>query len=213
MESFLMASSFADRTSVSLLGRLRQESLDQEAWGEFVRRYGRQIYNWCRQRHLQEADAQDVTQTVLVRLAQKMRTFRYDPAQSFRAYLKTLTHYAWCDFLESRKRHGAGSGDSQILELLQTVEARDDLVQHLNREFDQELLDEAMERVRRRVEARTWDVFRLMALEGRPGADVAQQLGMRLAAVYVVKGRVQKMIQEEVSNLERPNGEGGAGPS
>jgi RNA polymerase sigma-70 factor (ECF subfamily) len=211
MEYLVMASSFADRTSSSLLGRLQQESVDQEAWGEFVRRYGRQIYHWCRKRHLQEADAQDVTQTVLVRLAQRMRSFRYDPAQSFRAYLKTLTHYAWCDFLESRQRPGAGSGDSQVLELLLTVEARDDLVQYLNREFDQELLDEAMERVRRRVEVRTWDVFRLVALEGRSGAEVAQQLDMRIAAVYVVKGRVQKMIREEVARLECPDVEGRAG--
>src|SRR5207302_2779306 len=131
-EQLFMASSFADRTSVSLLVRLRQESPDQEAWGEFVRRYGRQIYHWCRKRKLQEADAQDVTQTVLVKLSQKMRTFRYDPAQSFRAYLKTLTHYAWCDFLESRKRGGPASGDSQVLDLLQSVEARDDLVLYLN---------------------------------------------------------------------------------
>jgi RNA polymerase sigma factor (sigma-70 family) len=207
-----MANSFADRTSISLLGRLRQETVDQQAWAEFVRRYGRQIYRWCRQRHLQEADAQDVTQTVLVKLAQKMRTFRYDPAQSFRAYLKTLTYYAWCDFLESRQDRAAASGDSRVLEQLQNVEAREDLVQHLKEQFDQELLDEAMERVRQRVEPRTWDAFRLVALEGRPGREVAQQLDMRIAAVYVIKGRVQKMIQQEIASLENPAGAGKGGP-
>lgn len=206
-----MASSFADRTSVSLLGRLRQESVDQEAWAEFVRRYGRQIYHWCRKRKLQEADAQDVTQTVLVKLAQKMRTFRYDPAQSFRSYLKTLTHYAWCDFLESRKRGTAATGDSQVLDLLHSVEARDDLVQSLNAEFDQEMLQEAMERVRQRVEGRTWDAFRLVALEGRAGSEVAKQLDMRIATVYVVKGRVQKMIQAEIAKLEGAAGENSEG--
>jgi RNA polymerase sigma factor (sigma-70 family) len=196
-------SSFADRTSASLLVRLRQESVDEAAWSEFERRYGRQIYQWCRKRKLQEADAQDVTQTVLVKLAQKMRTFRYDPAQSFRSYLKTLTHYAWCDFLESRKRTAPASGDSEVLELLQAVEARDDLVQHLNAEFDHELLQEAMDRVRQRVESRTWDAFRMVALEGLAGSEVAKRLDMRIATVYVVKGRVQKMIQEEIAVLEK----------
>ena len=38
-----------------------------------------------------------------------MRTFHYDPAKSFRAYLKTLARYAWCDFLEASRRPGAGS--------------------------------------------------------------------------------------------------------
>src|SRR5437762_2576102 len=99
-----MASILHERTRASLLGRVRQDRADQAAWSEFVSRYGRQVYEWCRKWKLQEADAQDVTQTVLAKLAEKMRTFTYDPARSFRAYLKTLTHYAWCDFLESRKR-------------------------------------------------------------------------------------------------------------
>src|SRR5438874_852042 len=99
-----MTSNVAARTSASLLRRLRQEATDQAAWAEFVRLYGRQIYQWGRRWSLQEADAQEVTQTVLAKLAEKMRTFSYDPLRSFRAYLKILTHYAWCDFLESHKR-------------------------------------------------------------------------------------------------------------
>src|SRR5437762_13410699 len=99
-----MLNDSAARTSPSLLGRLRQETRDELAWSEFVRRYAAQILQWCRKWKLQEADAQDVTQTVLVKLAEKMRTFTYDPARSFRGYLKTITNYALCDFLESRKR-------------------------------------------------------------------------------------------------------------
>ena len=44
---------------------------DAAAWGEFVRRYGGLIYRWCRQRRLQDADAQDVTQTILLRVARQ----------------------------------------------------------------------------------------------------------------------------------------------
>jgi RNA polymerase sigma factor (sigma-70 family) len=167
----------AERTSNSLLARLR-EGHDQAAWAEFVRRYGQQIYRWCRNWGLQEADAEDVTQTVLVKLTEKLRTFCYDPSRTFRAYLKTLTHYACCDFLELHKRPGAGSGDSAGVQTLQTIEARDDLVQHLNSEFDQELLEEASARVRQRVEPHTWEAFRLTALEGLSGAPPGLCLGM-----------------------------------
>jgi RNA polymerase sigma factor (sigma-70 family) len=187
----------AGRTSNSLLIRLRQAT-DQAAWAEFVRRYGQQIYRWCRAAGLQEADAEDVTQTVLVKLTEKLRTFCYDPARSFRAYLKTLTHYAWCDFLELHKRPGAGSGDSVMLQTLQTIEARDDLVQHLQAEFDQELLEEASERVRQRVEPHTWEAFRLTAVEGLSGAEAAARLGMKVATVFKAKSKVQKMLQEEL---------------
>ena len=80
----------------------------QAAWAEFARRYGRLIYQWCRRWQLAETEAEEVTQTVLVRLVEKLGRCDYDPARSFRAYLKTLTHYAWCDFLEGRKRPGSG---------------------------------------------------------------------------------------------------------
>jgi RNA polymerase sigma factor (sigma-70 family) len=196
-----MASGSSARTSVSLLGRLRQESTDQAAWAEFVRRYGHQIYRWCLKWRLQEADAEDVTQTVLVKLAEKMRTFSYDSSRSFRAYLKTLTHYAWRDFLESRKG-AAGSGDTQVMLFLQTIAARDDLLEHLHAEFDQELLEEAIERVQERVEPHTWAAFRLTAIDGLSGAAVAEQLKMKVTTVFKAKSKVQKMLQEEVKRLE-----------
>jgi len=53
------------KTRASLLLRLRQEPADGEAWNEFVERYGRQIFAWCRQWQLQPADADDVSQNVL----------------------------------------------------------------------------------------------------------------------------------------------------
>jgi RNA polymerase sigma-70 factor (ECF subfamily) len=194
------------RTSASLLAGLAGPTPDHEAWSLFVQRYGRQVYRWCRKCGLQEADAQDVTQGILVKLAVKLRTFRYDPAHSFRAYLKTLTRYAVCDFLAARPPD-AGSGDSQVRDQLAQVAAQADLLEHLRAEFDLELLDEATQRVRRRVEPSTWEAFRLVAVEGRPAAEVAQHLAMKVATVYVIKGRVQQSIREEIAALDRSDPE------
>jgi DNA-directed RNA polymerase specialized sigma24 family protein len=119
-----LAQNSPPRTSVTLLGRLRHDVADPEAWAEFVNRYGPLIYQWCRHWKLQEANAQ----IVLAKLAAKLPTFQHDPNQSFRAYVKTLARYAWCDVLVSRQHPGAGgSGDSVILDLLNSVEAREDL--------------------------------------------------------------------------------------
>jgi RNA polymerase sigma-70 factor (ECF subfamily) len=63
-----------------------------------------------------------------------------------------------------------------------------------------------MVRVRLRVEARTWDAFRLLALEGRSGAEAARQLGMKVATVFVARSKVQKMLAEEVHKLDAPAG-------
>jgi RNA polymerase sigma-70 factor (ECF subfamily) len=191
------------RTSASLLGRLHRAPDDPAAWDEFVQRYGLKIYQWCQRWGLQHADAEDVTQNVLLEIARKMRTFTYDPARSFRGWLRVLTHAAWCDLVENRKKRPAASGDSQVQELLETVEARDQLVERLQEQYDQELLAEAEVRVRLRVEAPTWEAFRLLAIEGQSGAEVAEQLGMSVGTVFKCKSRVQKMLRDEVAKLDQ----------
>lgn len=185
------------------MGRLRRDPLNQEAWAEFVDHYGPKIIGWCTRWQLQEADAQDITQNVLLKLAEKLRDFQYDPARSFRAWLKTLAHHACSDFLESRHRPGLGSGDSRVGQLLLNAEARDDLIKRLEEEFDRELLEEAMFQVRLRVAPQTWQAFWLTAHDGLSGAEAAQRIPMQVAQVYVAKRRVQKMLRDEVARLER----------
>jgi RNA polymerase sigma-70 factor (ECF subfamily) len=77
-----------------LLIQLRQDSCDQVDWEEFVERYRWHLYRWCRGWRLQDADAEDVTQNILVKLTQNLRAFTYDPSRSFRGWLKTVAHHA-----------------------------------------------------------------------------------------------------------------------
>ena len=137
-----------------------------------------------------------------MRLSARMRTFSYDPARSFRAYLRSLAHYAWCDFLETRRQPGVAGG-SDVEGLLESVEAGDDLVRRLNEQFDQEVLAEAQARVQQRVEPHTWEAFRLTALEGLSGAEAAARLGLKVATVYKAKSKVQQMLHEEISRLDQ----------
>ena len=197
-------------TSATLLARLRQVPADQAAWAQFTERYGRKIFAWCRRWNLQGADAEDLTQDVLLKLAEKMQTFVYDPARSFRGWLKTVARHAWSDSWSGRKA-AVAAGGSQALELLQTVEAREDLIRRLEEEFDRELFDEAVARVRLRVTPRTWEAFERTALLNQSGAEAAQALGMKVATVFVAKSKVQKMLQEEVRKLEGRDAEGGEG--
>src|SRR5262245_23305757 len=189
-------------TRVTLLTQLRQDPPDQASWDEFVERYGRHIYRWCRQWKLQDADAEDVTQDVLVKLTQKLRAFAYDPSRSFRGWLKTVAYNAWRDFEDGRRRAWPAGGDGEAQEQILTLEARDDLVQRLEEAFDLELLEAAKVRVRLRVAPRTWEAFRLVALEGAAPAEVAARVHLQVAMVYVARSKVQRMLQEEIERLE-----------
>ena len=197
----LMADAWLPTTSPTLLARLRHDPSNEAAWGEFVEHYGRHIYRWCRQWRLQDADAEDVAQEILLKLARKLRDFAYNPESSFRGWLKTVAHHAWRDFVDSQSR-ARPSADENIWSLLQSVEAREDLIHKLEEAFDHELLEAAKVQVRLRVAPHTWEAFRLVAIEGLPVAQVAARVQMQVAMVYVAKSKVQKMLQEEIQKLE-----------
>ena len=79
--------------------------------------YGPKVNGWCRRRGLQAADAEDVTQVVLLRLARALRTFTYDPSRTFRGWLRLVTQHA---LLPTSSRTGsgrraAGSGDDRLV--------------------------------------------------------------------------------------------------
>ncbi len=190
------------KTRSTLLGRLAVNPNDEGAWAEFVESYGRRIYAWCRAWGLQESDAQEVTQEVFLNLSVRMREFRYDPARSFRAWLKTVTHHAWHDYLKKQRRPGRGSGSDSAVDRLEQVAAQDDLVLRIDETSDEELLKEASVRVRLRVEPRTWQAFELLATEGLSGADVGARLGMKVATVFVARSKVQRMLREEVQRMD-----------
>lgn len=78
-----------------------------------------------------------------------------------------------------------GCGDSEVDGVLAALAARDDLAHRLREEFDHEQMEQAMAHVRRRVAPRTWEAFRLTALEGLSGAEAADRFDMKVSRVLV----------------------------
>lgn len=193
------------RTRGTLLSRVRDLS-DTEAWKEFVSDYGPLILNWCARHGLQEADCADVVQDVLSRLVTAMRDFQYDPGRGrFRGWLKTVTQNAVIDFVKARNRAVEGSGDSDIGRMLTACESPDsvaDLVQALERQAEVELLREAEARVRLRVKPHNFEAWRLSLRENLKAPEIASQLKMEVADVYVARSRINKMLREEIARLD-----------
>ena len=146
-EGGIMAQATGYSTRVSILMALRDDPGDQSAWSAFVDRYGPQIHAWCLRWRLQDADAQDVTQNVLLKLVRHLPDFAYDPSRSFRGWLRTLTAHSWSDFIRDQVRGVRGAADSVVADRLDTVQARVDLVRHLEETYDRELLELAMAEV------------------------------------------------------------------
>jgi RNA polymerase sigma factor (sigma-70 family) len=193
-----------DAPHAALLFRVGQSPTDQVAWGRFVALFGCQIRRWCRRWGLQEADSEDVTQDVLLRLARRLPAFDYDPARSFRGWLWTVTQNALADFIAERKRQFPGSGDHLVVGLLESVKSRDDVMEQRARQFDSEIVALASARAQARVEPHTWQAFLLTTYVGLSGHEAAAQLGMSRATVFKAKSRVVGFLREEVRRLDGP---------
>jgi RNA polymerase sigma-70 factor (ECF subfamily) len=184
------------KTPSSLLERLRQP-FDPQAWAQFVALYAPVIFSWARRAGLQEADAADLVQEVLVTLLQVLPTFTYDRHKSFRRWLRTVTLNKW----RKHRKHPAnrmvqGPGGEP-----ESVAVADDLESFWEAEYQQHLVQQALRIMRADFQEATWKACWEMVVADRPAAEVATELGMTVGAVYAAKFRVVNRVRHELEGL------------
>ncbi len=189
-------------TRASLLVRIR-DARDQEAWRQFVRIYAPVVYGYARERGLQDADAADLTQEVLRAVSAAAGRLNYDPKRgSFRGWLFTVAHHKVYDLLAQQRRQGRGTGGADGQERLEAQPARDEDKALWDREYEQRLFNWAAEQVREHFHDSTWQAFWQTAVDGKSGKEVAEHLGMTVAAVYLAKSRVMARLRVQIQQLD-----------
>jgi RNA polymerase sigma-70 factor (ECF subfamily) len=191
----------ADETSLSLLVRLTRGELDSEAWDMFVARYGPRLLEWARRWHVAEADVDELVQQVLVGLVEQFRKRRFDSTRNFRAWMKTNAYRVWVRLQREQQRQlrSQPMRDSQLL----SIEAREDMLRLIEQQAEAEAMEIAIARVKARVQEKTWEAFKLLALDEVDGKTIAERLGMSIGSVYVARHNVQKMLAEEIEKIAR----------
>ena len=192
----------SESTRPSLLIRIRDLD-DVEAWTQFADIYGPLVFRFARTRGLQAADAADLTQEVLRRVAESIGRFDYDRNLGrFRGWLFTVAGNKLKNFLASRRRHVRGSGDSAVKQILDNQPAaKQDEQQQWDRDYEQRLFEWAAEQIKGRFRESTWQAFWQTAVEGKTGQQVADALGLSVGSVYVYKGRVMSQLKEQLQRI------------
>jgi RNA polymerase sigma-70 factor (ECF subfamily) len=195
-------------TRPSLLGRLRDWD-DRESWQDFYNTYWKLIYGVARKAGLTEAEAEDVTQETIVTVAKKMEDFRYDPALgSFKGWLLHTTRWRIGDCLRKRlpggRPAGGGADDALPTRTVQQVPdpASLDLGALWEKDWRANLLDAALERVKRRVNAVDFQIYDLTAIKGWSVAEARRTLGVSAYRVYNARSRVARKLRAELKWLE-----------
>ena len=188
-------------TKPSLLLRIRDEQ-DDQSWSSFEATYRPLVLGFLRRRGLQDADAADLTQEVLARVAAAIKTFEYDPAKgSFRAWLFTIVQNSLRRFAATEQQAARGSGDTRLLRVLESQPNRA-AEDHWNDEYQRHLLKRAADEVCHEFQDSTWRAFWATAVEGRQPKAVAQELRLSIAAVYMARHRVTARLRERIQYLD-----------
>ncbi len=177
------------KTRYSLIGRLHDPQ-NAEAWNEFANIYQPLIFRICRQRGLQHADATDVTQEVMARVAKAIDQFDgQQEGATFRGWLYRVTRNLVIDFFrqkENRNSVGAKTGRFELME----QQPSDAQSKEFRIEFQRQIFSIVANQVREEVQPKTWQAFWRTEIENEPAGKVATSLGMNSGAVYVARSRV-----------------------
>ncbi|MGF1580322.1 MAG: RNA polymerase sigma factor [Gemmataceae bacterium] len=190
-------------TSVTLMGELRQNPTNEQAWLTLAQRYVPRVYGWLIRHNVQPADAEDLTQEVFVKLHKNRQKFQYDQRKSFRNYLTTMVRNCWIDWLErqTKRRHEVGIGYLPGQPTLQ--ETCNALEQGIETEYQLELLQQAETVLRVQVKPQVWASFERVVHDGKKPEVVAEELGITRGAVYKNKQRIQQKLEELVNQFQR----------
>jgi RNA polymerase sigma-70 factor (ECF subfamily) len=191
-------------TRTSLLGQVKDWE-NRKSWEEFFGSYWPLVYHLALRMGLREAEAQDVAQEVMLRVAKAMPSFEYDREHgSFKSWLFKLTQWRVKDYLRKRCHDAPGAEaaptwESLLEELPDTTCERPD--ESWDRTWKDRILREAMERVKRRVSRKNFQAFEQLVTQGSEPAEVARELHMDMARVYQAKERVMRAIKREFVKL------------
>lgn len=193
-------------TRASLIHRLK-DWRDNSSWREFFDTYWKLIYGVARRAGLSDTEAQDVVQETMVSVAKHMPTFKYDPAiGSFKAWLLTMTR--WRIIAQFRKRgsviHPAQDSDRNGTALVERiVDPADQTLDAVwEAEWEQNLLEAAIAKVKRRIEPEKYQIFDFYVNKDWPPAKVAERFQVSVDQVYLVKHRITEAIKCEVKRLQ-----------
>ncbi|MGO8701275.1 MAG: RNA polymerase sigma factor [Limisphaerales bacterium] len=198
-------------TRRSLLGKLK-DWRDDRSWKEFFDTYWRLIYGVALKAGLSPSEAEEVVQETMLSVAKKMKDFHYDATRgSFKGWLLQLTGWRICNQLHRRSARGTsaspdlagGESSAPATEPDPRFVVPPELYKLWQQEWELNLMQAALDRVRTGVNPKHFQVFDLAVMQHKPLKQIQQFLDMSMAEVFLAKHRVGKRVQSELERLRK----------
>jgi RNA polymerase sigma-70 factor (ECF subfamily) len=181
---------------------------DRRHWQDFHKTYSKLIYAFARRAGLTDAEANDALQETLLTVARRAEGFHYDPARgSFKGWLLQIARWRVADQFQKRlpaQPHLARTGGTaRTATIARAIDpAGPELEAVWNSEWYANLLATALERVKRKISPRQYQIFDCYVVKEWPAQRVQRDLGVNLAQVYLAKHRVAALLKKEIEALQ-----------
>lgn len=198
-------------TRWSLLSRLKNLD-DQASWQDFFNTYWKLIYGVALKAGLADAAAQDVVQETVLTVTRKLPEFKTNPqAGSFKGWLLHIVRWRIADQFRRQQRQdrwrAPPAAETKTTPAVERIPdpAGFDLERIWDEEWEKNLIDAALEQVKRQVSVRLYQMFDLYVIKQWPVREVAKALRVSVSHVYVAKHRVSALVKKEIRELKRQN--------
>ena len=198
-----------DATRRTLVERLANWD-EASKWQEFFDTYWRLFYAMARKAGLNDTEAQDVVQETVITVAKNITKYERE-AGSFKGWLLNITRWRIADQFRRREPHErsgplskpdtAEAGTATIERIVDP--AGEDFEQTWEEEWQRNVLEAAIARVKRKVSARHFQIFDCTARQQWSAARTARELRVNIAQVYLIKHRVAALLKKEVAAMRK----------
>lgn len=188
-------------TRSSLIARITDVG-DDEAWREFTAIYEPFIRRQALRFGLQEADAQELVQEVLIAVSKAVGRFQVDQSRGrFRTWLYAIGRNICLKHL-ARLRREQGSGDTQVRAALVALPDPSSLEsEEFDIEFKRHVFLWVANSIRTEFRPKTWQAFWLSTVDNHSIERVSSELGISVGAVYIARSRVMARLRSRVQEI------------
>ena len=192
-------------TNTALLREIARRS-NAPGWATFFETYAPMIERFAMKSGLTALESQEVVQNTMIQVMKSLE--HYDRAKgSFKNWLFNNAKWRIQDAYRLRPkdtmdfRRAARSDDEDTARSWEpSVSVFEDI---WDVEWDEHLLREAMEEVRKQVSAAHFQIFCLNVLDDLPAAKVAAMVGVSTPRVHLIKCRVGAKIRKQLALFKK----------
>jgi len=183
-----------EKTQLSLLDALSNKN--EQAWEKFYKSYKPLLIRWMRKYAVTEAQADDITQEVMIFLHENINKFKHNQrVGAFRAWLRITTVNITRYYLRQNTTNNVSNEEfEKILDNL--VDSNSDLSKLFDQENKQAMVETLLNDVEPYFQKKTLTIFRQHMLEEISAEELAKQHNIVKQQVYIIRSRVLRRLRK-----------------